>query len=53
MDVRFYVFVVGYAMFLYLLSVILFPDDLGEYSGFRDYFYARRRWFLGYWHSSS
>lgn len=42
-----YLFVVSYAIVLYLLSVILFPDDLGDYSGFRDYFYARRRWFFG------
>jgi hypothetical protein len=42
-----YVFVVGYAALYYLLCAILFPDDLAEYTGFKDYFMSRRRWFFG------
>lgn len=42
-----FVFVVGYSAVLYLLCAILFPDDIAEYSGYRDYFLSRRRWFFG------
>jgi hypothetical protein len=42
-----FAFIVGYAALLYLLCVILFPDDLAEYEGFRDYFLSRRKWFFG------
>jgi hypothetical protein len=42
-----YLFLVGYAILLYLMAVVLLPDDLGEYDGFREYFLARRRWFFG------
>ncbi|WP_431051099.1 hypothetical protein [Roseateles sp. L2-2] len=42
-----FVFVVGYSAVLYLLCAILFPDDIAEYAGYRDYFMSRRRWFFG------
>jgi len=42
-----YVFVVGYAALYYLICAILFPDDLAEYNGYKDYFMSRRRWFFG------
>ncbi|MBB3280168.1 hypothetical protein [Mitsuaria sp. BK037] len=42
-----FVFVVGYSAVLYLLCAILFPDDIAEYGGYRDYFLSRRRWFFG------
>ncbi|MET0517952.1 MAG: hypothetical protein ABW005_03850 [Burkholderiaceae bacterium] len=42
-----YVFIIGYAALYYFLCAILFPDDLAEYAGYRDYFYSRRRWFFG------
>ncbi|HEY1396679.1 hypothetical protein [Roseateles sp.] len=42
-----FVFVVGYSAVLYLLCAILFPDDIAEYAGYRDYFQSRRRWFFG------
>lgn len=42
-----FAFVIGYSAVLYLLSAILFPDDIAEYAGFRDYFMSRRRWFFG------
>ncbi|MGJ7609093.1 hypothetical protein ACSFA7_32495 [Variovorax sp. LT1R20] len=41
-----YVFVVGYAALYYFLCAVLFPDDLAEYTGYRDYFMSRRRWFF-------
>jgi hypothetical protein len=42
-----YFFIVGYAALYYLLCAILFPDELSDYTGYRDYFLSRRRWFFG------
>jgi hypothetical protein len=42
-----YLFIVFYAVVLYLMSAMLFPRDLEEYDGFEDYFLSRRRWFFG------
>lgn len=40
-------FVVSFAILLYLLCTLLFPDDLKEYKGYEDYFFSRRKWFFG------
>ena len=42
-----YVFVLGYAVLIYLWCALLFPRDLAGYDGFKDYYYSRRRWFFG------
>ena len=42
-----YVFIVFYAVVLYLLCAMLFPADLEDYDGFADYFLSRRGWFFG------
>jgi hypothetical protein len=42
-----YFFVLGYAFLLYLTCALLFPRDLADYDGFKDYFYSRRGWFFG------
>ena len=42
-----YGFVILYAVIIYLLCALLFPDDLEGYAGYRDYFYSRRAWFFG------
>jgi hypothetical protein len=42
-----YLFVVFYAFLLYLLCALLFPEDLKEYDGYKEYFYSRRKWFFG------
>ena len=42
-----YLFVIGYAVLIYLLCALLFPRDLEGYDGFKDYFYSRRPWFFG------
>jgi hypothetical protein len=42
-----YFFIVAYAALYYLLCSLLFPDDVSDYAGWRDYFYSRRRWFFG------
>jgi hypothetical protein len=43
-----YFFICVYASMYYFLSVLLFPQDLDEYSGYQDYFLSRRRWFFGF-----
>ncbi len=42
-----YLFVVGYAVVLFLLCALLFPDSMQDYRGYEDFFYARRAWFFG------
>jgi hypothetical protein len=42
-----YVFVISYAMLLFAMSALLFPQDIKDYDGYRDYFLSRRRWFFG------
>ncbi len=42
-----YLFVLVYAVLLYLCCALLFPADLDGYTGFEDYFISRRKWFFG------
>ena len=42
-----YLFVLGYAVLIYLWCAMLFPRDLAGYEGFKDYYYSRRQWFFG------
>lgn len=42
-----YAFIVSYAILLFLLCALLFPDSMQDYASYRDYFYARRAWFFG------
>ena len=42
-----YLFVLAYAVLIYLWCALLFPRDLQGYDGFKDYFYSRRGWFFG------
>ena len=42
-----YLFVLAYAVLIYLWCALLFPRDLAGYDGFKDYFYSRRGWFFG------
>ena len=42
-----YFFIVLYAVTLFLLCALLFPDSMEGYTGYEDYFYARRGWFFG------
>lgn len=41
-----YAFLIFYASLFYFLCVLLFPDDLQDYSGYREYFLSRRHWFF-------
>jgi hypothetical protein len=40
-------FLIFYALILYLLSTLLLPEQLTEYQDYRDYFLSRRAWFFG------
>jgi hypothetical protein len=42
-----YLFVLAYAVLIYLWCALLFPRDLAGYDGFKGYFYSRRGWFFG------
>jgi hypothetical protein len=42
-----YLFVLLYAVVLYLACALLFPSDMDDYSGFEDFFISRRAWFFG------
>ncbi|PNS07711.1 hypothetical protein [Solilutibacter silvestris] len=43
----YYVFLIVYATVYFLLCALLFPDNLDEYAGYRDYFMSRRAWIFG------
>lgn len=40
-------FLIFYAVVLFLLAALLSPDNISEYSGYEDFFLKRRRWFFG------
>src|SRR5262249_41290831 len=39
-----YLLIALYAVLMYLLCTLFFPEDMSDYDGFSDYFYSRRRW---------
>lgn len=42
-----YLFLIGYAVILFLLCAFLFPDSMQDYLGYKDYFLSKRAWFFG------
>jgi hypothetical protein len=42
-----YLFLLGYAVILFLLCTLLFPENIAEYAGYEEFFLSRRRWFFG------
>ena len=42
-----FVFLIAYAIALYLLAALLFPDHIERYGGYQAFFLQRRRWFFG------
>ena len=48
-----YLFVLLYAVLLYLACALLFPSDMKDYSGFEDFFISRRAWFFGLYAASA
>lgn len=41
-----FAFLIVYVVVLFLLCTLLFPDDIGDYEGWQDYFLSRRGWFF-------
>jgi hypothetical protein len=39
-----YFFVAIYAVLLYLMCVLFFPEEMADYASFKEYFYSRRQW---------
>ncbi|WP_323031792.1 hypothetical protein [Brachymonas denitrificans] len=48
-----YLFVISYAIVLFMQCALLFPDSLGEYADYKEFFLARRAWFFGLLATSS
>lgn len=42
-----YIFIISYAIALFLLCALLLPDNLSDYKDYQDYFIERRAWFFG------
>ena len=42
-----YLFLIFYAITLFLLCALLFPDSMLDYTSYEDFFYSRRAWFFG------
>lgn len=43
-----FLFLITYCTALFMLCVLLFPDDIKEYEGYEDFFMSRRAWFFGF-----
>ena len=43
-----FIFLIAYCTALFMLCVLLFPDDIKEYQGYEDFFMSRRAWFFGF-----
>jgi len=41
-----YAFLICYIIVFYVMSALLFPDDLRDYTGYENYFYSRKKWFF-------
>jgi hypothetical protein len=42
-----YLFIIAYAVLLFLLAALLFPDSMLDYASYEDFFISRRAWFFG------
>lgn len=41
-----FVFKISYVITMFLMTALLFPDDISEYKGYQDFFIQRRYWFF-------
>jgi hypothetical protein len=46
-DVLIFIFLIVYSILLYLMCVVLVPNDLDDVSDFAGYFMSLRHWFFG------
>ncbi|MCW3798307.1 hypothetical protein OMW55_10885 [Sphingomonas sp. BN140010] len=44
---EFYLFVISFAVLLYLICAVLVPSTLRNYADYRAYYFSRRRWLFG------
>src|SRR5262245_50367517 len=42
-----YLFIISYAVLLFLAAALLFPDSMLDYSSYEDFFISRRAWLFG------
>ena len=42
-----YVFILSFAVVLYLICAVILPSELGRYATYDAYYYSRRRWIFG------
>jgi hypothetical protein len=42
-----FAFLIFYAITLFVMAALLFPDKLDDYAGYEDFFLRRRHWFFG------
>ena len=45
-NIGIFLFLMGYAITLFALCALLFPDNLADYDGYEDFFLRRRVWFF-------
>ncbi len=46
-NFQIYIFLIAFTTVLFLMCALLFPGEIDEYTGYEDFFIARRRWFFG------
>lgn len=42
-----YLFVIAFAALYFFIAAVLYPDKMGEYANYKDYFQARKTWIYG------
>jgi len=42
-----FAFVLFYAFLFYLMASLLFPDEMGDFASYEEYYFSRRPWFFG------
>lgn len=46
-NFEYYLFIILYIALYFLACTLLFPDNMDDYSDYREYFLSRRAWFFG------
>lgn len=46
-NFEYYLYIILYITLYFLACTLLFPDNMDDYSDYRDYFLSRRAWFFG------
>jgi hypothetical protein len=43
-----YLFIISYIILFYITCSLLFPDDMKDYAGFKEYYYSRKNWIFSF-----